>query len=64
MICPNCNKDHPKVEETRTTDEVIWRVRRCGGCGWRVTTKEIYASDEEQSIPHSIRRGKANKGAS
>ena len=64
MICPNCNKDHPKVEETRTTDEVIWRVRRCGGCGWRVTTKEIYAPDEEQSIPDSIRRGRANKGAS
>ena len=56
MNCPNCDHPSPKVEETRKTPEVIWRVRRCQSCGWRVTTKEIWAPEDEQSIPDYIRR--------
>lgn len=55
MICPNCEHHKIGVEETRKTQFLIWRVRRCEKCGWRVTTKEGYAPEDEQSIPWAIR---------
>lgn len=54
MNCPNCDAPRVPVEETRSTPHLIYRVRRCTLCGWRVTTHETYADD--QAIPKAIRR--------
>lgn len=56
MNCPNCDAQKIQVEETRTTRFVIWRVRCCHHCGWRVTTKEVYAPADQQAIPRAIRK--------
>jgi transcriptional regulator NrdR family protein len=56
MNCPNCNEPHTRVEESRRTAEVVYRVRICRVCRWRVTTEEKAA--EEQSIPDAIRKPK------
>ena len=56
MNCPNCEAPHTRVEESRRTAEVVYRVRICRVCRWRVTTEEKAA--EEQSIPDAIRKPK------
>lgn len=59
MKCPNCDRTDMRVEETRNTGEVVYRVRRCPGCGWRVTTSEKYA--DEQALPNTVRRARRVK---
>lgn len=56
MKCPNC-KGKTKVEESRGTPDIFYRVRKCVECGWRVTTEERFA--DNQSIPQSIRKPKS-----
>lgn len=61
VSCPSCDEPKMIVQETRSTPLVIWRVRVCRHCGWKVTTKETYADDHEQSIPQHIRKPRASK---
>lgn len=42
--CPVCHAFDGKITETRTRDGYIYRRRRCGKCGVRWTTREMFWS--------------------
>jgi transcriptional regulator NrdR family protein len=49
MICPHCQCDRVSVERTRSYDNVVFRWRRCEGCGRMWTTEEV-RSDEKDGM--------------
>lgn len=58
LACPNCQETGSpgdlRVQETRTSPEVIYRTRKCRCCGWKFTTQERIS--EHESIPNRFRR--------
>lgn len=46
MVCPSCNAE-VSVLETISQQKIIWRQRKCNGCGNKFYTKEMLCSADE-----------------
>ena len=58
MRCPKCNSDQLFVADSRRTDELVTRRRKCGVCGIRFTTVEITQEAYDKLIQNHIVKSK------
>lgn len=54
LACPHCQGDDLRVVETRSTDKMVFRTRRCATCEAKVITCETVFTDG--FIPRTVRR--------